>query len=323
MRKKKNSASVFMCALFLSTALLFGGCGNERIEEQTKLRDEGIVALQAGDYGKAEELFDQALHHANAYVTEREININYYKAAAQFLKPDHDGAIKTYTNLITYDEENPDAYFLRGSVYLDIGEGEKGIADYHRAAAASDGDYDLHIEIYNNLMEMGYIGDASEFLNLALEIEGDSAENYLNRGRIYLILDQYEVAKTTLEKAVEKGSDEAKVYLAEVYANRGNDDDAKKLIDEYLAGEKVESEALAKIGNLLIDQGDYEGALSTFRRGLDLEEVKSKKELQKGEITALEYTGDFEQAKQKGDAFVALYPAEGDVLREMIFLNTR
>ena len=34
-------------------------------------------------------------------------------------KKDYDGAIETYTSLIDYDKENANAYYLRGSVYLD------------------------------------------------------------------------------------------------------------------------------------------------------------------------------------------------------------
>ena len=154
------------------------------------------------------------------------------------------GAIETYTSLIGFDGDNAQAYFLRGSALIGGGEAEAGLDDYHKAVQVSDGDYELHMEIYENLIATGHASWAAEFLNLALEIEGDSAENYLNRGRIYIILDQYEVAKTTLQKAVDKGSADAKVYLAQVYDYQGDEATAKQLLDEYVSAPGVTGESL-------------------------------------------------------------------------------
>ncbi len=42
-------------------------------------------------------------------------------------KKDYDGAIETYTSLIDYDKENANAYYLRGSVYLDTDKKRQGI----------------------------------------------------------------------------------------------------------------------------------------------------------------------------------------------------
>ena len=309
-------------AALLATGLLLGGCGVDR-EAQRAARDEGIKAMVDGDYKAAVKDFNRALQQAGAWVTEREVNISYYKAAAQVLGGDYGGAVNTYSNLIDFDKNNAYAYFLRGSAYLKSGDKENGLADYRSAVGVSPEDYELHMEIYGNLSESGYDKEAAEFLNLALEIAGDSAENYLYRGQIYMLLDQYEVAKTTLQKSVDKGSMDAKVYLANVYHALGDDESANKLIDEYIGEESVSPDSLATAGNLLLEQGRYEDALGVFRRGLEMNNVDNPRALLKGEIVALEYTGQFAEARQKANDYIAAYPSDADIIRELVFLNTR
>ncbi len=301
---------------------MFCACGVDR-EGQRQARDEGIVAMTSGDYAKAVKCFDKALSFANARVTEAEVNICYYKAAAQFLEGATGDAVTTYTNLLTYDDKNAEAYFLRGSVFLNDGDVENGLKDYRSAVGAAPMDYDMYIGIYENLAALGKNAEAAEFLNSALEISGEDVEDYLNRGRIYMILDQYEVAKTTLQKAVDMGSVDAKVYLAEVYHMQGDKETARKLLDEYIHTENLKASSLATAGDLLLSQGSYEEALAVFRQGLALEHPDSIRRLLRGEVVALEYTGDFAEAKKKADAYIAVYPSDGEILRELIFLNTR
>lgn len=308
--------------LLLCAALLLGGCGADR-EAQLAKRDEGLAAMAQTDYKKALRCFDEALAMADARVTDYEVNISYYKAAAQFLSGDRDGALITCSNLIEFDKKNPQNYFLRGSIYIDGGEKKKGLKDYRRAVGIEGDDYELYLEIYGNLLAYGLDGNAAEFLNMALEIEGDSAEYYMYRGRIYILLGQYAVAKTTLQKAVDKGSAEAKVYLARVHDLMGEREEAKQLIDEYIAASEQSPQALVEVGNLLIAQGEYEQALGIFRQGIAMDDADAMRGLLKGEVAALEYTGDFAEAKAKAGEYMKAFPADAQMQREMLFLDSR
>ncbi len=306
----------------LFICLVFCACGVDR-EGQRQARDEGVAAIGAGDYAEAVKCFDKALSFANARVTEAEINICYYKAAAQYLAGATGDAVTTYTNLLTYDAKNADAYFLRGSVFLNDGDKENGLEDYRSAVEAAPMDYEMYIGIYENLMALGHTSEAAEFLNSALEISGEEAEDYLYRGRIYMILEQYEVAKTTLQKAVDMGNVEAKVYLAEVYHLQGDHQTAQKLLDEYIHTENLKASSLALAGDMMLEQGGYEEALAVYRQGLALENPDNVRGLLKGEVAALEFTGDFAGAKKKADEYIAAYPSDSEILRELVFLNSR
>ena len=71
--------------------------------------DQGIKHMNAGDYTAAVTSFTKALQQAPGRVRELELDISYYKAAAQYKSGDFGGAIDTYTNLIDY-KANADLY---------------------------------------------------------------------------------------------------------------------------------------------------------------------------------------------------------------------
>ena len=113
--------------LGLTMALGFSGCQSENQKNQDAYRKIGINSMAEGDYDKAVKSFQKALDTSLGKIGAEEIDICYYKAAAQFAKKDYDGAIETYTSLIDYDKENANAYYLRGSVYLDTDKKDKAV----------------------------------------------------------------------------------------------------------------------------------------------------------------------------------------------------
>lgn len=60
-----------------------------------------------------------------------ELDICYYKAKAQYLSGDVDGAIDTYTAIIDYNKDS-DAYYLRGCIYFAKNDTDKGLKDLRR-----------------------------------------------------------------------------------------------------------------------------------------------------------------------------------------------
>lgn len=311
----------------LLCVLLLAGCGGTADrEEQTKLRNAGIAALSHQDYEGAERDFSDALALANGRVTDAEIDLTYYLAASYFLQDRYEDAEQCYSNLITYDKDNADAFFLRGSVRLDMDEAEKGLSDYRKAVAASKDDYELAIAIYQNLTALGHQKDAEPFLNGALEIDGDDAENFYYRGRIYMLLGQDDLAKTAFIKAMDKGSGEAGIALAQAYLKDGETESAKELISRYTENEKKDAQQSALAGQLLLDLGEYEEALAVYESALADEKIAAgayRAELLKGQIAALEYNGDFAKAKAAAADYVEEFPADAGMVRELAFLNTR
>ena len=99
-------------ALVLSLGML-AGCNNDRREDQTAYRQVGINKMESGDYEAAVNAFDSALAQCVGKIGENELDICYYKAAAQYAGGDPDGAKATYNAIIDYDKKAADAYYLR------------------------------------------------------------------------------------------------------------------------------------------------------------------------------------------------------------------
>ena len=74
----------YITALTLLSFTLMTGCTNERKENQTAYRQIGINAMESGDYAGAVDAFNSALGQCIGKITENELDICYYKAAAQY-----------------------------------------------------------------------------------------------------------------------------------------------------------------------------------------------------------------------------------------------
>lgn len=292
-------------------------------EEEISLRDSGVEAMNAGNYEEAIELFNQALDCSIGKVTDLEIDINYYKAAAQYNAGLFDDAITSYTALIKYDSENFEPYFLRGSLYANEGEIGQAITDYDDAVKCDEKNYLLYIEIYENLDGLGYSDQALEYLNRALEVSDKSANANYYKGRIYYLLGQYENAMELLNKAIEKDIIEAKLYLAKIYQDQGDYVTAQSLLEEYAASDEVTSEAIATLGDIEMTNGNYENALSYYQAGLNLDSIDNMPSLLKSQVAALEHLYRFDEAEQVLTQYLESYPSDEEAQEELIFLKTR
>ncbi len=311
-------------AAISAAVLIFTGCSlTEPDPEMISAKEQGISQMTEGNYAGAIDSFNTALSHRGLFVTPDAVDTNYYKAAAQYLSGDNEGAMATYTHLIEYAPTNTEASFLRGTLYLDMQDAESALSDYRTSIDLSPEDYDRYIEIYENLKAAGMPDQAMDFLNLALEQNGSSSDDYVGRGRIYILLNQYQAAEKVLNNAVEEGSAVAKIYLAQVYDATGEPDKANELLEEYASSAEVSSETLYVLGNIRMESGDYAGALNAYDQALALPVITNEKDIMKNRITALEYTAQWEAAYSAATELLEKYPNEQDVIREATFLKSR
>ncbi len=84
---------------------MLSGCGQKtNTTDQEAYRQYGINCIESGDYPSAVDAFQKALDQSHGKVTAAEIDICYYKAEAQFLSGDYEGAQTTYQALIDYKD---------------------------------------------------------------------------------------------------------------------------------------------------------------------------------------------------------------------------
>lgn len=208
-------------------------------DEQLVSRGRGIAYIGLGEYETAIENLKLVLKKSSGKITSLELDTAYYLALAQYKNSDREGAIGTYSNILSFDGKDSRAYYLRGVVYLADGNLEKSKADFDNAVKNDESNYELYADIYKNLNDKGYETEGIEYLNKALALK-DSKDNGFNKGMIYYYLGDTTNALTELSKAKAAGDIKANLYLGKVYELTGDIQSAVSLYEEYLAsGEKV------------------------------------------------------------------------------------
>lgn len=313
----------YMVAGAVLFAALFTGCTNERLEDELDFRKIGINSMQSGDYEGAVAAFNSALSQCVGKITDTELDICYYKAAAQYAGGDIEGALATYQAMIDYDGKNGNAYYLHGCLSLKQQDTDTAKKDFANAVKYSPDDYELYVGIYENLAANNMTDEGEEYLNRAFDIKGNSAENLTWRGRIYYLLGQYANAVKELEEAVKKDSAKANLYLAQVYEAEEDSANAEKYYQAYVDSGTADSVAMNALAEIQMGKGNYEAALEDIRQGLAMDNVTNQRELLSNQIIAYEYSGDFTSAWDVVQQYVSLYPDDEAAQREYIFLKNR
>lgn len=319
----KKHRLLYMVAGAVLFAALFTGCTNERLEDELDFRKIGINSMQSGDYEGAVAAFNSALSQCVGKITDTELDICYYKAAAQYAGGDIEGALATYQAMIDYDGKNGNAYYLHGCLSLKQQDTDTAKKDFANAVKYNPDDYELYVGIYENLAANNMTDEGEEYLNRAFDIKGNSAENLTWRGRIYYLLGQYANAVKELEEAVKKDSAKANLYLAQVYEAEEDSANAEKYYQAYVDSGTADSVAMNALAEIQMGKGNYEAALEDIRQGLAMDNVTNQQELLSNQIIAYEYSGDFTSAWDVVQQYVSLYPDDEAAQREYIFLKNR
>lgn len=307
---------------FLLTGILTG-CTDEKQENEDAYRQIGINCMKSNDYEGAISAFDSALDQKIGKIGDEEVDICYYKAAAQYASGDTDGALATYTSLVDYDDTNSNAYYLRGVLYLSMQNNAAALADFSSAVANTDASYELYLNIYQQLTQVGLSTEAQDYLDKALELKGKTADDYFWRGRIYQTTGKYEDAIEQYKAAIDKKKTEANLYLAQVYEAQGDTDTAETYYQAYIDSGIADSEAMNALGKVEMNQQNYKEAIEYFKSGLEMDEVTNEQELLKNLVLAYENNRDFESAKQTMETYLSKYPDDEEAKREYTFLCNR
>lgn len=320
---KKINGFLLVAATLVCVCGFVAGCGNSKSKEaQITHRQYGIAQLKSGDFEGAVKSFQNALDQSTWGIGNTEIDICLYKARAQYLSGDLDGAKETYQAMIDY-KELPEVYYQRGCFYYAIGEADAGFKDFEKAISLAPDNTDLYIGVYENIKKNGYTDAPEEYLQKALAIEGSSSKDFINKGRIYLLLEEYDKAIENLNKAVEKGDKEANFYLAIVYAAMGEEEQSEKSFAEYTKSGDASAAELCSMADTLMKRDDYKTALKYLEAAQDLPSATDIRSIKKSIIICYERTGDYANAQTLMSSYLKEYPDDEDAKRDYTFLKTR
>lgn len=303
---------------------LFGEAVNDGEQQVLAWRGLGMAYMGLAQYEKAEEAFETALEEATERMPENMQDISLYLATVQYRQEAYEDTIDTCSEILgAAPEGNVDAYFLRGASYLYEGSQEEARKDFDKAASLAPEDYELYLNIFECYRDLNLSGIGGEYLQSALDIQGEEVEDYYNRGRIYFYLEDYTEAQRQLTGPADAKYEPAMYLLGRVYLAQKDYEHAVAMYEKVQKEYGASAESFNGLAACAIERGDYDAALSYISQGLELEGEAGKQELYFNEIVAYERKLDFETAKAKAQEYVNNYPSDAAGQKEWTFLSTR
>ena len=291
----------------------------ERLPEA--YRAYGIAWMSKESYPEAIAAFSRSLNAMDDENEEFEKDVMYYLAECRLLQGEVDKSIEVYGDILKKGMD-PQAFFLRGKVYMNRNDYEKAEKDFTRAVDGCK-DYNLYINIYQIYAEKNKAVDGDKYLEQALAMEPETGENYYHRGRIYEYRKDYEKAKEELIKSLNLEYDDAMLLLGRIYLEMDDSASARSMYREYLSQSENSARAYNGLAICDIYEENYDSALENIQKGLAENNTEEAKGLLYNEIVAYEGKRDFDTAKEKMKAFLEKYPDDVEALRENEFLSTR
>lgn len=285
-------------------------------------RGQGLAYIGLTDYESAAQSLERALTYSDARIDQLDFDINYYLATAYYRGGQIDRAVAVYQAIVDLRPREKEAWYLKGTLELEQGKVEAAKADFEQAIAVDKTDYDMLIDIYVSCSRYGQAQLGAAWLQAVLADTSLRLSDY-DKGRMSFYLGDYETARVSLEKVKDAKGTGAVKLLGLSYENLGDYNYAASVYSTYLETKQEDAEIYNQLGLCKLRVGDYETALNAFRSGLAMEGNGMMQSLRFNEIVALEYLGQFEQAKISMQQYLALYPDDEKAQRENIFLQSR
>ncbi len=286
-------------------------------------RGLGIMCMEQELYTEAIEYFDLAIDQVELNVGSLEYDILQYRAEAEELAEEYDDAIDTLDVLIELEVNVNENRLAKGRVYLKMGDEKSAGVCYDLVLADNSDDVSVYFEIYNAYDENGYSEEGIEFLNKALEIEGDTTEDHLNRGKIYYLMGNYSAAITELSYAVEAGDAQAMLYTAFCYEDQGDYDTAA---DYYVQSLNIENspETANYYAMCLSASGDDNHAWNVVHSTMeDFPDCDCMQDLKWNEIILYERMDMLPSALTRLLEYEEAYPDDPNIELEMQYLTLK
>lgn len=296
--------------------------GSTATGKQYGYRGMGIAYLYNGDYANAVDAFTKALSYASGKYSDIEIDIAYYLADAQLRNGDSVGAVLTYTDIID-QKPDADAYMLRGMAYQAVGDNTNAEADLVKAIDKSKKSYKVYMALYQTYLAENKTREAEKLLEEATQLPAKTAEDYSNRGLLWMYMKSYDNAASDLDTAIEKNYAPAYFGKAQLFMNQGLYADAADMFNAYFEQETSNALAYNQYGVCMMQLGRYEEASQAFEQGLTLNDRTVDQEMRFNAVTASERLGDWAGAYEKIKVYVERYPSDEAGQKEYTFIESR
>ncbi len=288
-------------------------------------RGKGIAYMNSGEYELAVEELLASLAADSGIVTDMAFDSNYYLAEGYMKLGEYNKAKEVYDAIIGLKSGDANAYYLRGTCELASGNHDLGYSDFTKTISLNPKDYTMMINIYKSLAKYGYEEEGTSILTRAIENGSDYMTNY-EKGQISYYLGNNADAQSYLEAARSERDQEKEpvvLLLGQTGETQGDYNYAISVYKTYLSENPGSAKVYNQLGMCQIKQGDYEGAVTSFQTGIDINDAAMTQALMLNEITAYEYMGEFNLASSLMKTYLQNYPGDETAIRENVFLSTR
>jgi len=226
----------------------------------------------------------------------------FYKAGNQFMAGmKYDDAIFQFTNAINVEPSNSDYYVARGNAYEMIGKLNEACADFEKALVFKPKDVKTLISAGRVCNKLGRYEEALNYLNRAKSLDKmnktlypekvttllglelydqalkaadtaliikETAQNYFNRGKVYVKLNNYVLAEKELKKAIAKDKKyaEPRIELSDLYLKNNKQQEALEQINIVLAGDPKNADAYIIRSKIYKANLDYPNAINDISK---------------------------------------------------------
>ena len=145
-----------------------------------------------------------------------------------------DEALEDYEKAIARDPQDPEQYFNRGILYLDMGESAMAIQDFDQAVRLNPDEPDFYLHrgvAYENLDQ--YENAVREYSHV-IRIEPEDNDGWVNRGVVYFKTGDYQRAVSDFAEAARLEPEDGALYAYQALAATlaGMDDEADELMEQ-------------------------------------------------------------------------------------------
>ncbi len=188
-------------------------------------------------------------------------------AATYTLTGDKERAVRQYEELLTEDPENSEALFYLVALYVETLQYEKAL-DLLKGYRQKYPD-DVLAPYYQGKIyaELKLYGEAERYFKEALEIEPEMADAWLNLGLIYEFTERREEAVDAYRKLldIDGGDRQALERLGQLLVGDGNLDAALKIFQRLKEQGDVPASINVKIALIYFQQGNYQQAAEILK----------------------------------------------------------
>ncbi|MCX4327353.1 MAG: tetratricopeptide repeat protein [Lachnospiraceae bacterium] len=275
------------------------------------------------DNEKALEACGKALEYGEEPSVD--INIKNFQADIHMLMGNTGKAMEIYNEIIKGDNVSADTYKARGRLHEMLGDDTQAVKDYLDAAGKDNRCYDAYFALYNVYTRTGDNEKAEEILNKVADIKAKTAEDVMQKGRMYYYKGDYKNAVAELQKAAKDGCNEALYYIGAVYMAEGDYKQAAGQFNLYIVkgAAKKAPDTYNQMAGCYIELGDFESASGCIDKGMSLGISSAGIQLLKNRVILYERMGKYKKAKKSANLYLKKFPGDKDMEKELIFIKTR